>query len=284
MIDFHTHPVMIKELLDADEELESNIHNVFGFHFPALPLDNFLLEMDEAGIDQAVLLPIDCTTSHNCVIVSNDQIAMLVNKTPRFIGFASIDSQVTNAPLQLMRAIRDLGLQGLKLDPSLQKFSPDDEKIAYPVYEMCAQLGIPILMHSGMSWTPSGLARYAQPLLLEPVIQEFPTVNFILAHFAWPWVQEAVMLAVKYKNVYLDTSIMYSGTPRDTLHQVLVKQIGLSVIERSIREQVLFGSNYPRIDMRRSVRGIQALDLRNDVEEMILSKNAHRLLGLRREK
>jgi hypothetical protein len=108
----------------------------------------------------------------------------------------------------------------------------------------------------------------------------FPQVNFILAHFCWPWVNEAVMLAVKYRNVYLDTSILYSGTPRDTYRRVLAGQVGLEVIERSLADRILFGTNYPRIDMRRCVRGLRELGLSSAALESIGRGNARRLLGL----
>ena len=53
MIDFHTHPVMIKELLEKDPTLEKNVHQVFGFHFPAQPLEIFRREK----LDPALLPP-----------------------------------------------------------------------------------------------------------------------------------------------------------------------------------------------------------------------------------
>lgn len=280
MIDFHTHPVMIKELIDSDPDLDHHIHSEFGFHFPPQPLECFILEMDEAGVDQAVLLPIDVTTAHGCKIVSNEQVADLVEKEPRFIGFASVDPNLPEAPAQLERAVRQLGLRGLKLDPSFQCFYPNDQHTAYPVYQTCADLGIPVLLHAGLSWVPSGLAKYSQPLNLEEAIQAFPAVNFILAHFAWPWVDEAVMLAVKYPNVFLDTAILYSGTPKNTFQKILAEQVGLDVIERSLRNHLVFGSNYPRVDIRRSVRGIHALDLNSSVKNAIFTDNARRLLKL----
>ena len=51
------------------------------------------------------------------------------------------------------------------------------------------------------------------------------------------------MLAVKYPNVYLDTAILYSGTPKDAYHHVMAEQLGLDVMERSLYQKVLFGSN-----------------------------------------
>ncbi len=280
MIDFHTHPVMIKELLDNDPELDRNIHSEFGFHFPSQPLECFILEMDEAGIDQAVLLPIDVTTAHGCRIVSNEQIAGLVEKESRLIGFASVDPNLPEAPVQLERAIRQLGLRGLKLDPGFQRFYPNDQQLAYPIYQVCADLDIPVLMHTGLSWVPSGLAKYSQPINLEEVVQTFPQVKFILAHFAWPWVDEAVMLAVKYPNVYLDTAILYSGTPRNAIQKVMAEQVGVDVMERSLKNKIVFGSNYPRVDIRRSVRGIQALNISQSLKNAIFDGNARHLLKM----
>ena len=280
MIDIHTHPVMIKELIQSDAALADAIHDVFGFFFPPQPLECFLLEMDAAGVDRAVLLPIDCTTAHGCRIVSNEQVAELTAQSERFIGFASVDPGLKDAPAQLERAITGLGLRGLKLDPSLQRFNLGDKTSAYPLYQTCASLNIPVLLHCGMSLAPSGLAQNAHPLLLEEAIQDFPRLNFILAHFCWPWVQEAAMLAIKYPNVYLDTAILYSGTPQDALQHVLAVQVGLDVVERSLFNKLLFGTNYPRVDMRRSVRGVKALGLSQATEKNLFNDNAQRLLAL----
>jgi uncharacterized protein len=280
MIDIHTHPVMIKELMDNDPDLEKNINQFFGFHFPPQSLQNFTLELDASGVDQAVLLPIDTTSAHGCKIVSNEQVAEIVDADSHYIGFASVDPNLSKAPQDLEHAIKKLGLQGLKLDPSLQQFYPNDETTAFPVYQACQELEIPVLIHCGMSWVPQGLAKYSQPLLLEETVQAFPDVNFILAHFGWPWVNEAQMLAVKYPNVYLDTAILYSGTPANAMQRVIGQQVGLEVVERSLANKILFGSNYPRVDIRRSVQGLKSLDLAPRTKNAIMGGNARKILKL----
>jgi predicted TIM-barrel fold metal-dependent hydrolase len=281
MIDFHTHPVMIRELRQKDPGLERAVREVFQLHFPAQPLSVFLAEMDAAGVEQAVLLPVDCTTAHGCRIVTNEQVAELCGANSRFLGFASVDPAVHDAPKQLERAVRGLGLRGLKLDPALQRFHPDDRKLAWPLYQACAELGVPLLMHCGLSWSLVGQSKYARPLALEEVAQEFPTLRIVIAHFGWPWVEEALLLALKYRNVYLDTAIVYSGTPREALRHVLAQQVGIAVLERSLPRQVLFGSGYPRADIRRSARGLEALGLSPGLREAAAGGNAAELLGLK---
>ncbi|MCZ7551558.1 MAG: hypothetical protein B6D39_04840 [Anaerolineae bacterium UTCFX2] len=283
MIDFHTHPVMIRELYDANPDFDRIVNDVFGFHFPPQPLEIFLREMDAAGVDAAVLLPLDCTTAHSCKIPSNEVVADLVEKNQRFIGFASVDPLLTEAPRQLERAITSLGLRGLKLDPALQRFDLTNRERLDPLFSICAEHAIPVLIHCGLSWAPLGQAKYAHPLPLEEIAQAHPSVNFVIAHFAWPWVNEAVMLALKYRNVYLDTAIIFSGTPWEAFEQVFQKNIGLLTLERSLYQQIVFGTNYPRTDMRRSVRGIQQVGLSQSLLDFIFHKNPSHLLKLKQE-
>ena len=280
MIDIHTHPVMIRELTEKDPALARAVREVFGLLFPPQPLQVFLSELDEAGVERAVLLPLDCTTAHGCRIVTNEQVAALVEKNPRLLGFASVDPAVRDAPKQLERAIRGLGLRGLKLDPALQRFALDSRELAYPLYQACSELGVPVLVHCGLSWSMVGQTKYARPLALEEVAQEFPRLRLVIAHCGWPWVEEALLVALKYSNVYLDTSIIYSGTPAEALRRVLSECIGLEVLERSLPRQLLFGSNYPRQDIRRAVRGLRALPLSPGLTENLFQANAAALLAL----
>lgn len=278
MIDFHVHPVMIRELVASDPDLARAVRDVFQLYFPSQPLEVLVAEMDEAGIERAVLLPVDCTTAHGCRIVTNEQVADLAGKSSRFVGFASVDPSVKEAPRQLERAVKGLGLKGLKLDPALQRFGLDDRRLAWPVYQAASELGIPVVVHCGLSWSMIGQAKYARPLALEEVAQEFPRLRIVIAHCGWPWVDEALLVALKYRNVFLDTSVVSSGTPADALRRTLAERIGLDVLERSLPRQVVFGSNYPRADMRRTVRGMAALALSPSLRARIMRANAEELL------
>jgi predicted TIM-barrel fold metal-dependent hydrolase len=166
LIDFHTHPVMIQELVRRDESLARAVREVFGLLFPPQPLEIFLRELAAAGVDQAVLLPLDCTTAHGCRIPDNETVAELVGKHEQLLGFASVDPGLPDAAKQLERAVTSLGMRGLKLDPALQRFFPNDRERAFPLYALCGQLGIPVLLHAGLSWAPNGQARFANPVLL----------------------------------------------------------------------------------------------------------------------
>jgi hypothetical protein len=280
-IDFHTHPLLVSEMIARHPELARAARQTFYIGNNFQPLETFHLELDAAGLEQAVVLPIDATTALGATIYSNPQIAELCSLSERLIGFASVDPRQPDAPANLNHAIAHLGLRGLKLSPPTQRFFADDPSV-YPVYEMAQRLGIPILFHAGMSWEPGARLQYGQPLRFENVAADFPDLPIVLAHLAWPWVAEAVALALKYPNVHLDTSALYFDNPRDFLRYAMTGVLPLSVFERSLRRQILFGSNYPRVEIKNMARAVRALGFSEECLALVFRENARRLLGLRR--
>jgi len=279
MIDFHTHPVLIREFVEKYPNYERSARQVFNIGNNFQPLETFFLQMDVAGIEKAVLLPIDCKRARKDAVSSNEQVAELCARSERFIGFASVDPLKKGAARELENAIKKLGLRGLKLDPALQDFRPDAQKV-YPVYEAAEALKVPLLIHTGMSWAPETPLERGLPLHLEQPIRDFPKLKFVLAHFGWPWVWEATALALKYPNVYLDTSCLYYDGPKEFYQFVFSKQIPTTVIERSLRNKVVFGSNYPRVEIKNMVHALKNLQLTEGCLHKILKENAERLLGI----
>lgn len=278
-IDFHTHPVLIQEMVDKYPNYARMAREVFQIGNNFQPLETFYLQMDVAGIDRAVLLPINCARARGDAVSSNEQVAELCAISERFIGFASVDPLKDGAGKELEHAIKAMGLKGLKLDASLQDFELKNSKV-YDLYEVAAGLQIPVLLHTGMSWAPGTLIERSHPMLLEEAIARFPKLNFVLAHWGWPWVWEATALALKYPNVYLDTSCLYYDSPREFYQFVFSKQIPTTLLERSLRNRMLFGSNYPRVEIKNMVHALHTLDLTEGCLKKILEENPGRLLGL----
>ena len=279
MIDFHTHPLLVREMLAKHPELERAAREIFFIGNNPQPLKTFLLELDVSGIDRAVLLPIDSQRTRGVKIFSNEQIAELCKMSDRFIGFASVDPVLDSAADDLEKAVKRLGLKGLKLSPATQEFYPNECKNLRAVCERAASLSIPIVFHAGMTWEPRGKAKYGHPALFEDIACDFPKLNIVIAHFAWPWVLDAVMLALKYPNVYLDTSCLYFGNPKEFISFVMTKQAPLSVFEKSLRNQVVFGSNYPRVEIKNMARAVREVGLSDGTLEKIFDANAKKLLG-----
>jgi len=279
MIDFHTHPLLVREMYEKYPDLTRIARDVFHIGNNPQPLETFLLEMDVSGVEKAVLLPIDASTARGCAIYTNEQVAELCEMSDRFIGFASVDPHKKSAARDLERAVKDLKLAGLKLSGPTQEFLPNDKKLAYPIYKKAQELRLPVVFHAGMSWEPRARSDYGRPTLLEDVACDFPEMNIVIAHLGWPWVLEAIMLALKYPNVYLDTSCLYFDNPYDFIEFVMTKQAPLTVFEKSLREKVVFGSNYPRVEIKNMVGAIKKVGLSEGCLDLIFDKNARKLLG-----
>ena len=279
-IDFHTHPVLIREFAEKYPNYVRAAREVFNIGNNFQPLETFFLQMDVAGIEKAVLLPIACARARRDAVSSNEQVAELCSMSERFIGFASVDPMAPGAPKQLESAITQLGLKGLKLDTALQDFDLNHPGV-FDLYGIADSLGIPVLIHTGMSWAPGTALEQGQPILLEKAIRRFPSLRFVLAHWGWPWVWDATALALKYPNVFLDTSCLYYDGPSEFFQFVFSRQIPTTLIERSLRNQVVFGSNYPRVEIKNMVKALKSLALTEGCLEKIFSTNAERLVGVR---
>ncbi|MCY9693220.1 amidohydrolase family protein [Paenibacillus alginolyticus] len=281
MINVHTHPIFYEDICEDQERLNFRKEQFGIFKQSPQSLESIITGMDYGGIDKSVLLPEDITTLHGDVVVSNDEIKKLVDLRPdRFIGFASVDPHRADALEVLDYAFRDLGLMGLKLNPSKQKFYPHDE-ILHPIYKKCMEYNKPIMFHAGMSWEPDAPAKFSVPLNFEEVAITHPEMRICLAHFGWPWVQDTVMLLLKYSNVYTDTSMLYMDNAKDFYEQVFTRNMGPQWIDRNLNDKVMFGSNSPRIRASRLKPALESLPMRRTTLDKIFGANAEKFLGLK---
>lgn len=278
-IDIHVHPTFY-EPINQDPEREELRHRELDIHKNGTaPLEHIFNQMACAGLDKLCLLPQDYTSTVGRALVENEEIRALVDLAPdRFIGFASVDPMRADAVETLEYAFSTLKLKGLKLHPGRQRFSPSDSRLE-PVYQICERFDRPILFHAGLSWEPDALTENCHPLAFEPAAAAHPGLRICLGHFAWPWVREAAMLMVKYPNVYADTGALYFDNAREFYTQTFTRDIPITWIDRSLRHQVMFGSNNPRFEQIRMAQALNELGLRESTLELIRGENAVRFLG-----
>jgi predicted TIM-barrel fold metal-dependent hydrolase len=94
----------------------------------------------------------------------------------------------------------------------------------------------------------------------------------------WPWLWEAVTVTMRNPNVYLDTAGTYVGTPIEHVRQ-FTATLSPRVIENALGERLMFGSDYPRIEMNKMFEAVTALPIRRDALMSILGGNALSFLG-----
>jgi uncharacterized protein len=226
-----------------------------------------------------VIFSIDSETCQGGRFVGNDYVADVVRSYPnQFLGFASVDPwKGALAVKELERAVKELGLRGLKLHPIAQAFFPNDTRF-YPLWEKCQELGVPLISHTGQTGVGAGKPggggfklKYAHPLHLDDVAADFPDLTIIMAHPAVPWQEEQLAVAMHKANVYIDLS----GWSPKYFRPVLV-QYANSILQ----DKVMFGSDYPVLQPERWLKDFEAIAIKEEVRHKILLENARKLLKL----
>ncbi|MDD2955378.1 MAG: amidohydrolase family protein [Oscillospiraceae bacterium] len=279
VIDMHVHPAFYGEICTPEKVKEHKKIGGYDLMGP-FPKEETCIQMDHFGVDRLVLLPLDVSAHEGGHLVTNEEIRALMDLEPeRFWGFASVDPDSPDALEVLDYAFKNLGLMGLKLNPSKQAFYPADPKMD-AIYKKCIQYNKPILFHAGMSWEPGTLMKYSVPLNFEEVAVKYPQLRICLAHFGWPFAVDTAALCLKYPNVYTDTSAMYMDSPEKFMDYIFNQAWGPLWFQNNFAKQVMFGSNNPRFRTARVKRGLDSIEMRDDVREKLMGGNALRFLGM----
>lgn len=281
IIDMHTHPDFFEPICGENEKANFRRASFNMAKTTVKPLTHVFLQMANAGVDKMCLLARDYTDSDSMTAVSNEEVHAFQSMYPdKFIGFASVNPNDPKCLEKLEYAFSELKLSGLKLHPGRQRFYPAEEKM-HPIYEMCESYNKPIIFHSGMSFEPDCLTKYSRPTNFEEVAAKYPGLRICLAHFGWPWLTETAMLLLKYPNFYTDTAMLYFDNAKEFYETSLTNQIPKTWIDRSLRHQVMFGSNYPRFEQARMSKALTQLGFRDSTIELIQYKNAIEFIGAR---
>ncbi len=247
---------------------------ILGTTHDGVELDEELRLMDAAGIDKGLLIATTGGWEGSDIHFEKpvERIAEVVSQHPsRFKGVVGINpSRIVPRLAHLESAVRDYGFVGAHLYPHWFGKPPDD-RIYYPFYAKCAELGVPIQIQVGHS-AQQFLPTVAQPMLLDRVAIDFPELTIVGIHIGYPWTEEMISVAWKHPNVYVGCD---AHAPK-YWDPSLVRFIG----SRRGRDKVLFGTDWPVIGFERAMREIGELDFSSEVRRKLLWDNAVRVYGL----
>ncbi len=223
---------------------------------------------DEEGVDHALLF---CEYSPKATGIQRiDDVVPLVEAYPhRFSLVANLNPHL-HFPLvdELMRQV-DLGAVALKLHPVHGGFDPGDRDL-YPVYARCADLGLPVILHSGTSTFPGSRTSMGNPELLLDPVDYFREVQFVFAHGGrgW-WYDVAAFMAQAKPNVWVDLA----GLPPRKLPEYYAR----FVLDRLARKMI-FGTDWPGVPgIRRNAEALAGLGLSSAALDGVLGGNALRV-------
>ncbi len=238
-----------------------------------------LEEMDEAGVAKAVILGQDTHATRNPAFrnytLRNDDVAAIASRSQdRLIPFAGVDPNAGKGSVrELRRAVKSLGMRGLKIHSSANSVYLNDRRLMYPIYDFCQEEGLPILFHTGTTGLGDCEIKYSKTELLDEVCQSFPDLKVVMAHFGWPWPDVAIAIALRNPNVFIDVS---GWKPR------YLPQSIMPYINGILQDRFLFGTDYPMLrqkDWMEDFRASLAQKLKPGIAEKLLSSNAKRLLA-----
>jgi uncharacterized protein len=227
-----------------------------------------------------VIFSVDGERARGIKPVSNEEVAELAaENSDVMIPFASIDpARGAEGVREARRLIEHYGVRGFKFHPQYQEFFPNDRS-AYPLYEVIAGAELPALFHTGHSGMGTGLPggggirlKYGNPMDVDDVAVDFPTMPIVLAHPSWPWQDEALSICLHKPQVYIDLS---GWSPKYFPPQLIQHA------NTQLKKKVLFGTDYPLITPDRWLADFEKIDIRPDVRPLILKENAIDLLKLR---
>jgi len=277
-IDFHTHifpPKIIDhraEYLRRDPCFSTLYSNAKARLATAQEL---IASMDRAEVDLSVVLNIGWA-SHELCLETNDYIMEAVALYPgRLVGFGAIQPLAGEAALGEVERCAQGGLRGIgELRPDVQGFDLGDDVTMGPVARLLRQQQMILLTHVsepvGHQYLGKGTVG---PDILYRFISHFPEVMVVGAHWGGGLPFYALMPEVSQSltNVWFDTAAT------TLLYQ---SQIFRLVAEMVGSDKILFGTDFPLLPQQGLIQEIRQLGLAPEVTEMILGRNAYRLLSL----
>ncbi|HVT42208.1 MAG TPA: amidohydrolase family protein [Acidimicrobiales bacterium] len=158
----------------------------------------------------------------------------------------------------------------VRVTPLVDQY-PLNDKLYYPVYATCAELGLPVSINVGV---PGPRVRSAcqHPELLEDVLIDFKGLTVIGAHMGHPFEGLLMQYMLKWPDLYLSNSAYLAKYMDPALVSFMDSSRGLG--------RVLYASDHPFLPMERAVSAARELPLSDAAADAFLGGTAARLLHL----
>lgn len=260
IIDFHTHifpdTLAQKAINKLIECSPGSINHTDG------TCRGLIESMKMAGISKSVLLPV-ATKPSQVHGINTDTVN---RKDPELISFGALHPDTENFQEEIDFLVKN-NICGIKLHPEYQDFYIDRPSM-FPVYEALSNAGLITVFHAGKDPGPF-TCDHALPVALKKIHKEFPKFRIVAAHFGGWKVWDEVEEVLCGLPVYFDTAAIMGHLPEEDF---------IRMIRRHGVEKVLFASDSPWFDQSTMIKWISRMPLTDSEKELILGKNALRLL------
>jgi uncharacterized protein len=232
----------------------------------------FLEYLDRSGVDRAVLINYVAPEVIGYTEAANTFVSEYVRADPeRLIAVGGIRPDHPDPEREVVHLTEELGIRALKLHPPHQLFRPNayvDGELPglRTLYDACSRHRLPVIFHTGTSIFPRARNRFADPIFVDDIAQDFPDLTIVLAHGGRPvWMETAMFLARRFPNVWLEVSGMPPARLLDYFPPLA-----------RFADKVLFGTDWPGPGVRdigANLEAFRALPLPADDLRRILEEN-----------
>ena len=282
IIDFHTHTFPDKIAAGTIQNM-SDMSRLTAFTNGTESA--LLASMKEADITNSVVLPV-VTNPDKTESVNNFSVEM--NGKDGIFHLGGIHPFTPGMKKEMAR-IASLGLRGVKIHPVYQYTDIDDPAFLDVLYA-AGENGLFVVMHTGHD---VGFPGEEQAVVEKTAnaLRQVGNVTMVLAHMGgWGQWEKSAMLA-EFPNTYIDTAISYGclhpTEPDYYTHEetrLLDAEGFIKIVEAFGAKRVLFGTDSPWSSQKDSLNDVLTLIKDDEDRELILHKNAERLLGIEESK
>ena len=170
-------------------------------------------------------------------------------------------------------------VKGLKLYPGYEPFYPHDKRLKV-VYDLAEEFQVPVMIHTGDTYSPKGKLKYAHPLEIDEVAVDHPNVKFVICHLGNPWLTDAMEVVYKNANVYADISGLMLGEFTQAFEDYMSDEIEDVITYAGEPEKFLFGTDWPICSMKSYIEFVDHIEITPKDKHLLLYENCRRLFKL----
>jgi hypothetical protein len=153
---------------------------------------------------------------------------------------------------RLESALSDRRYRCIKLYPGYVFRYPTDP-VYDPVWALAARYDVPVVIHTGDTYSADGLLRYADPIHIDDIAVAHRDVRFVIAHAGYPWFRTAAEVAYKNPNVWIEASAFMVGDANAVddawLETFVIEPIAWVFGYIEDPTKLLFASDWPLVEI-----------------------------------
>jgi len=231
-----------------------------------------LKDMANNGIAKAIIIPDNIP---NTLCADLDMVIRLTKNERKLLMVASLKIEEVNE--KNLNRIKSLFVKkqalGFKIFPGHDPVYPTDKRWL-PIFNLCRQHQLPLIIHTGINSGNQGAAKYNDPKYIIKLADNFKNLKIIIAHYFWPKLDYCFKMTQGYGNIYFDTSgladpeVVVASGGLEKIKEILTK-----TIERK-KDSIIFGTDWPMCKVKPHLALVSSLKISRAEKNNILYKNA----------